>query len=203
MDTLSPATSPSHKTAIAKVLGFILTLPAKSDAFIYSTTTNQCTIVSSGLDLDNDKLQAAIRCLMPQPTPQQMSMSRIVCFACGASPLGRDVKLSVCGGCGYVAYCSPACQKLDWGAEHFRECKRTSPGMHPGAAVESRPPNQLAVTRAMTEALKPASIKMMVAEEKPDRPGVERICCLHRSGQPLPIHMGWNTSPDWGTTAPG
>lgn len=62
---------------------------------------------------------------------------------------GRGIKLSVCGKCGYPAYCSRECQIKDWTTEHFRECKRKSLGVHDRSitSVVSVPATQLLLTR--------------------------------------------------------
>ncbi len=44
------------------------------------------------------------------------------CAACSAlPPAGRTFQ--VCGGCGAVRYCSPACQKAAWRSGHKAACR--------------------------------------------------------------------------------
>ena len=64
-------------------------------------------------------------------TPSSWMQSKLqgerhgLCSHCGASPREcADSKLSLCAGCGLVAYCSKGCQRAAWKAGHKAECKR-------------------------------------------------------------------------------
>jgi hypothetical protein len=56
--------------------------------------------------------------------------------SCEAS-LGVNRKGSVCGGCGVVRYCSPACAQQDW-AGHRRVCRRLAAAAAAAAAAVQR-----------------------------------------------------------------
>lgn len=64
----------------ADIMNFVLLAPARSDAFLYSTTSNRCITVNAMLNLDVDALSKALRRVIPKPTPQQLCTSRSVCF---------------------------------------------------------------------------------------------------------------------------
>jgi hypothetical protein len=70
-------------------------------------------------------------------TPQLLGCAHLGCTtpppgglaSCEAS-LGVNRKGSVCGGCGVVRYCSPACAQRDW-PEHRRVCRRLRAAVRP------------------------------------------------------------------------
>jgi hypothetical protein len=134
-------------------------------------------------------LSTAVRTLIPKPTPEQMCISRVVCFFCGASPLGEGIKLSLCGGCQCVAYCSRGCQAADWAGEHRLECKRREPGVSESGIVVL-PASKLDVNRAATEAQKPRSMKLLV-QGSPRDLVITRTLGMTKTGTSVLFPMAW------------
>ncbi len=146
--------------AVPEVLQFVLNTPSRCDAFLYLEAENQCLALSTTFDPDEEKLirpQVSLRAGARGSAPTVRGRS--VCFTCGTSSLTRGVALKMCAGCKDVAYCSPLCQRVDWKGEHFRECKLTAP-VTTDEGLLILPPSALCITRVLTEAEKPRSLKI-------------------------------------------
>ena len=144
--------------AAAQMLEWILNAPPGCAAYalcVGETAADDIVVETATGELDVDALERAVRTVIKPAEGERVvakCISRIVCFLCGAHPLSRGIKLSACGDCEAVAYCSDFCAHSDWAGEHHRECARKRPRMS-RIGFESLPARSLAVTRGHTEVL--------------------------------------------------
>ena len=132
------------------LLQFILNVPYRVNAWVFSLSSKEVIPVKTWLDLDTEVYQKALRTVL-KPTETQKATSRNVCVWCGAPPVASGVVLRECAGCARLAYCSSECADCDWQAVHNRECGK------PWASVE------MSITRTLTElTARPASSFVMV-----------------------------------------
>ena len=147
--------------AASQMLEWALNTPPFSAAYVLCLgdlpASDEVVMASSG-ELDEARLQQAVRAVIPKPTPAQRCISRLVCFFCGAHPLSKGVQLALCGGCEAVAYCSKACAEPDW-TEHHRECARIRPRTHQSTGLTALPALGLSVSRGDTESRKVMSVR--------------------------------------------
>jgi MYND finger len=131
----------------------LLNLPKKCYGLVYSIADDAVEVVRANLDMDVANLDRAVRCMVPtsHETRYLRKASRLVCFWCGSSPLGRDVSLHECPRCRYVAYCSRDCRDYDWAGEHHRECGKTAVSHDHPLGIEVLPMDRLGVSRMVTE----------------------------------------------------
>ena len=85
-----------------------LNLPAVCVAFVYSTTADTMVAWRKTLNLDPAKLHRACTTVITDAASVKRqctsrSVCFMVCFFCGASPLSRNVSLSLCQSCECVA----------------------------------------------------------------------------------------------------
>ena len=181
--------------AEALILTVALNLPAVCDAFVYSTSSDIVVAWRCTLHLDLTKLDKGMRTVVVKPTATQKLVSRNVCFFCGASPLSPVVSLSLCPGCECVAYCSDEHRKIDHMVAHKLECGRKTGGVSQ-FGVPVTPCHQLSISRIVTEAQKPISVKMPIEAPVESRVSITRLCC-EAAGMPgpCPLPMGWEISP--------
>ena len=124
LDCAVPEVPLAMGAAAQELLLALLNRPAKGSCYVLCVGEAQAqdaVLIAAQGQLDEGKLHTAQCSLMKAPPAECMAVSRLLCFACGASPLAVGVQLSACSGCRSVAYCSQACAAADW-YEHFREC---------------------------------------------------------------------------------
>lgn len=150
--------------AAAQMLEWSLNAPPFSAAYALclgdDPASDDTVVTTSSGELDEAKLELAIRAVVPRPTPAQRCVSRLVCFFCGAHPLAKGVQLHLCGGCEAVAYCGKSCAVPDW-SEHHRECARVRPRTN-RTGMTALPALSLSVTRGDTESRKAMSARAPV-----------------------------------------
>ena len=153
--------------AAAQMLEWALNTPPYSAAYalcVGKTPPRDDVVITSEGELDEALLDAATRRIVRKPTPAQCCLSRLACFSCGAHPLAKGVRLSVCCGCESVAYCGELCATADW-TEHHRECARTRPreSRDPRFTATALPAHDLATSRGATELSKPTAFQTPIA----------------------------------------
>jgi hypothetical protein len=144
---------PPASREVGQVLTFMLNVPERCNAWLYSTKSGACFPVSCALNLDSAVLLAALSNVIESPAPWQLTKSRSVCFWCGAPPIARGVQLFECASCRRVAYCSAECYNADWKSAHAFECSGR------GGAE----PPDLGMTRKLTEVDREQSLWITVA----------------------------------------
>jgi len=143
------ATLPRPSREQAALLQFLLNVPERCNAWVFSPAQRTAALVVADLRLDVEVFQRAMLTIIERPTEEQKVKSRQVCFWCGTPPIACDTKLYECGRCRRVAYCSAACAAADWQAVHSGEC----------CVVPA-----LSMTRRLTEVDRELSGWMRVAE---------------------------------------
>jgi hypothetical protein len=181
------AAAAAAAAAAAELLMFVLNTPRRCNAYIYSVAGDAIVLARAALDLDTAALEAGARLVIHAPLPEQRSLARCVCVWCGASPLGRGVRLLACAACARVAYCSAACAAADGRAAHAgQECRALAAGGGGGAAGGDP---LVSVTRAATEADAPRSLRVSIPGGGPF--AVSLIVRRAHDGEVLPVPMAW------------
>ena len=152
---LLPSSLPPASREVGQLLAFMLNVPERCNAWVYSTQSDSAFPASLSLDLDSGVLLSALSNIIEHPEPCQLTKSRTVCFWCGAPPVARGVLLSECASCRRVAYCSKECFAADWKGAHAYEC---------GGRGGVEPPD-LGMTRKLTEVDRTESLWITVARK--------------------------------------